>query len=76
MKNQLTELFKKYPHLKEKDECPLVLEILIEGEINGEDSSLKMFDNYIREHLKDLGQETVDNIIKRLEGTDKLVVRK
>jgi len=60
MENQLTKMLDKYPHLREKKEEGHVLEILLEDDLNGSDSAMRLNMTYVRGKLKNQKQGEKD----------------
>ena len=54
MENQLTKMLDKYPHLREEKQEGYVLEILLEDDLNGADSAMRLNKIYVRGKLKKL----------------------
>ena len=50
--NQLTRLFRKYPHLREQKEPGCIFEILLEDEFEGNEKCEKMFRDILMNGLK------------------------
>ena len=61
MENQLTKMLDKYPHLREKKEEGYVLEILLEDDLNGAESAMRLNMIYVRGKLKNKKQGEEDN---------------
>jgi len=48
VENQLTKMLDKYPHLREEKNEGIILEVLLEDELNGEESAMKLNMEYVR----------------------------
>ncbi len=48
IENQLTKMLDKYPHLREEKQDGIILEVLLEDELNGNESAMKLNMKYVR----------------------------
>ena len=51
MVNQLTSMFEKYPHLRDEKNEGIILEVLLEDELNGDEVAMRLNTKFARENI-------------------------